>query len=88
MDLKIGRGTCPTNHVTVKVVVLASTADGGPGFHACEIEASPVDLEYGKHLDVAQSLAAEAGYTEPMLAFDIGDPAAEQFGAVMAWLRT
>lgn len=66
-----------------KMIVLAVNAAGEPEFFRCQPEVSCGDLIDGSHYDAAKRLAAEAGFSKPMIAFDMNDAAAKQLpGAV------
>lgn len=67
------------NTVKSRVVVLAINASGAPEFFVCpQTEFSEEDIIDGEHYEKARAAAIDAGYEEPMVAFDDRDPAARQ----------
>lgn len=64
----------------VKVAVLASNLEGAPEFFWAAVSVTDNEWATGAHRDKAKKLAAEKGYVEPMLTFDLNDPAAHQLG--------
>jgi tRNA-dihydrouridine synthase len=62
----------------VKVAVLARNAEGAPAFFWTKVTVTDEEWNNGAAYDRAKALAAAKGYAEPMLAFELNDPAAHQ----------
>lgn len=54
----------------LRVVVLATNSNGEPAFFPHDVVVSWLEYHAGAHYDLAKEAAEEAGYEEPMIAFD------------------
>lgn len=69
-----------------KVIVLCTNSEGAPEFYTCAPEVTQAQIDNGEHYDLAKENAEHNGYTGPMLAFDVSDPAAKQFESLLSWV--
>lgn len=68
------------------VVVLCTNATGGMEFHSCSPEVTQEEFDRGEHYAKAKENASFNGFVEPMIAFDVTEPAAKQLPAMSAFL--
>lgn len=62
----------------VKVAVLATGEKGGAAFFWTTVQVTDEEWKNGAAYEKAKALAVTKGYVEPMLAFELNDPAAYQ----------
>lgn len=55
---------------TIMCIVAGTCANGEPDFYFTKITGSEKDIEFGRHLEVAQQAALEHGYEGPFVVFD------------------
>ena len=72
---------------TVRVVVLASDADGVPTFVLRTVTVTNAQYDDGQHYDLAKHMATREGYEAPMVAFDEFDTAAHQCEHLGRWFK-
>jgi hypothetical protein len=60
----------------IRMVVLATNAEGSPDLFLTAVDATGTQYEHGRHYDMALLRAREEGYETPMMAFDQHDEAA------------
>lgn len=67
----------------VTVWIVAPDASGAPALTRWEVGVMPGEMDVGYHYELACSLASDAGYGEPMVAFDESDPAGRTMVSLM-----
>lgn len=72
---------------TVRVVVLASDADGVPTFVLRTLTVTNAQYDDGQHYDLAKHMATREGYEAPMVAFDEFDTAGQQCDHLARWFK-
>ena len=71
----------------VSVIVLCHNSEGAPEFHTCTVEVTELEYADGIHYQGAKENAEHNGFVGPMVAFDASDPAGQQLGEMLAWLK-
>lgn len=71
----------------IRMVVLATNAEGSPDLCATFVEATDMQCDEGQHYDMALACAEDEGYRAPMIAFDPNDAAASMLRYVTDFME-